>query len=74
MFIQKNYFFALKLNSLGCSQVGLLLTNHKSKKMLACDVFDTFPRFAVLFHVIIDTDCCAQNGSTLKCVFITFNH
>lgn len=71
---KKCTFFALKLNSLGCSQVGLLLTNHKSKKTLACDALDTFPKFAVLFRVVIHTDCCAQNGSPLNCVFIIFNH
>ena len=44
----------------------------KSRKRLACDVFDTLATHAGFAHGVTDTDCLAQNVSTHGRVFATF--
>lgn len=44
----------------------------KSRKRLACEVFDTLAARTGLVYGISDADCWAQNGSTSDCcVFAT---
>ena len=44
----------------------------KRRKIIACDVSDTFATHASLVHDAIDTDCLAQNGSTHGRIFSSF--
>ena len=68
---QKKYCrFVSKLNS-SALLIRSLPSRRAKKELARGDVFDTFANRVGLVHGVIDTDCCAQNGSSHGCVSAT---
>lgn len=66
------FFLASNLNSSRRSHVDLLFINEEQEKVGTSDVHDSFATNADRVYDVTDTECWAQNGSTLGRVYAPF--